>query len=205
MSMASARCQGSNSPAISTSVMVTVSFEPAGRWRGASYSIQRRSSSARACVCRALRHRSTRKSVKRFGLSKRTSTEGGDWALAAVPARPASAKRIDGSRFMVPPPCFGCAFLLLWRRSRGGVSVGHRWNLERPAQPALSPDGAQACVSVTSFDMEENKGRSSLWLYSAFGGEPRRLTSAGEKDGEPRWSPDGQWIAFVAKRPIARA
>ena len=55
-------------------------------------------------------------------------------------------------------------------------------------------------MSVTSFDMKENTRRSSLWLLSAFGGEPRQLTQCGEKDGEPRWSPDGRWIAFVAKR-----
>src|SRR5947209_10994545 len=89
--------------------------------------------------------------------------------------------------------------------SRNRISVEHLWKLERPAQPTLSPDGAQACVSVTSFDMDENVGRSSLWLFSAFGGEPRRLTSAGEKDAEPRWSPDGRWIAFVAKRPAVGA
>ena len=83
------------------------------------------------------------------------------------------------------------------------ISVEDLWKLERPAQPTLSPDGAQACVSITSYDMEENTGRASLWLLSAFGGEPRRLTSAGEKDGEPRWSPDGRGIAFVAKRPAA--
>ena len=83
------------------------------------------------------------------------------------------------------------------------LTVEDLWKLDRPAQPALSPDGAQACVSVTSFDMKENKSRANLWLLSAFGGEPRRLTSAGEKDGEPRWSPDGKWIAFVAKRPAA--
>ena len=81
------------------------------------------------------------------------------------------------------------------------LTVDHLWKLERPAQPTLSPDGAQVCVSVTSFDMEENKGISSLWLLSAFGGEPRRLTTAGEKDAEPRWSPNGRAIAFVAKRP----
>ena len=81
-------------------------------------------------------------------------------------------------------------------------TVEDLWKLDRPAQPTLSPDGAQACVSVTSFDMEENKSRTSLWLLSAFGGEPRRLTAAGEKDGEPRWSPDGRWIAFVAKRGV---
>ena len=87
------------------------------------------------------------------------------------------------------------------RHSR--ITVEDLWKLDRPAQPALSPDGAQACVSVTSHDMEENKPRSRLWLLSAFGGEPRQLTSCGEKDGEPRWSPDGRWIAFVAKRPAA--
>lgn len=83
------------------------------------------------------------------------------------------------------------------------LTVEHLWKLERPAQPTLSPDGAQACVSVTSYDMEQNKGQSSLWLLSAFGGEPRRLTTAGEKDAEPRWSPNGRSIAFVAKRPAA--
>ena len=80
------------------------------------------------------------------------------------------------------------------------IAVEDLWKLDRPGQPTLSPDGAQACVPVTSYDMEENKSRASLWLLSAFGGEPRRLTSAGDKDGEPRWSPDGKWIAFAAKR-----
>jgi len=85
------------------------------------------------------------------------------------------------------------------------MTVETLWKLERPAQPTLSPDGAQACVSVSSYDMQENRTQSSLWLYSAFGGEPRRLTTAGEKDAEPRWSPDGRWIAFVAKRPAVGA
>ncbi|HEX4334032.1 MAG TPA: S9 family peptidase [Usitatibacter sp.] len=80
------------------------------------------------------------------------------------------------------------------------IDVDLLWRIERPAQPTLSPDGAMACVSVTAYDMQENKGTSSLWLLSAFGGEPRQLTTAGEKDAEPRWSPDGRWIAFVAKR-----
>ena len=80
------------------------------------------------------------------------------------------------------------------------ISVEDLWKIKRPAQPTLSPDGAQACVSVTAYDMEKNQGTAHLWLLSTFGGEARQLTSCGEKDGEPKWSPDGKLIAFVAKR-----
>lgn len=74
------------------------------------------------------------------------------------------------------------------------------WKIKRAASPTLSPDGGQACVALTSYDMEENKGSTSLWLLSTFGGAPRELTRCGEKDVQPQWSPDGSLIAFVAKR-----
>ena len=74
------------------------------------------------------------------------------------------------------------------------------WQIERVGAPSLSPDGAQAVAAVTRYSMEKNKSSSSLWLLSTLGGEPRMLTSAGEKDGAPQWSPKGDRIAFVARR-----
>jgi dipeptidyl aminopeptidase/acylaminoacyl peptidase len=48
--------------------------------------------------------------------------------------------------------------------------------------------------------MHENKASTSLQLLSTFGGAPRSLTRCGDKDGEAKWSPRADRIAFVAKR-----
>ena len=80
------------------------------------------------------------------------------------------------------------------------LTVDDLWKIERLGTPSLAPDGAQAVASVTTGSMEENKSSSSLWLLSTLGGQPRRLTACGDKDGAPRWSPDGRWIAFTARR-----
>ena len=77
------------------------------------------------------------------------------------------------------------------------------WAVKRIGPPTLSPDGRVACAAVTSFSMDKNVGSSELWLFPTVhggaAGKPRRLTT-GDKDGDPRFSPDGSPIAFIAKR-----
>lgn len=80
------------------------------------------------------------------------------------------------------------------------LTVDDLWKLERIGELSLSPDGAQCVASVTTPSMDDDKSRTALWLLSTLGGEPRRLTAAGEKDAHPRWSPRGDRIAFVAQR-----
>src|SRR5262245_44436704 len=74
------------------------------------------------------------------------------------------------------------------------------WKIDRIGALSVAPDGAQAVCSVTRFSMQENKGRSTLWLLSTLGGMPRPLTQCGEKDGQPCFSPHGFWIGFIGKR-----
>jgi dipeptidyl aminopeptidase/acylaminoacyl peptidase len=80
------------------------------------------------------------------------------------------------------------------------LDIDTLWRIERLGAPSLSPDGAQAVASVTRYSMDKNTASSSLWLLSTLGGAPRTLTQCGDKDGQPRWSPRGDQIAFVAKR-----
>jgi dipeptidyl aminopeptidase/acylaminoacyl peptidase len=85
-------------------------------------------------------------------------------------------------------------------RKKKLFGIDDLWQVERIGGLTLSPDGAQAACSVSSFSMADNKASASLWLLSTFGGEPRPLTACGEKDGAPAWSPTGDRIAFTAKR-----
>ncbi|HEY2272735.1 MAG TPA: hypothetical protein VGH30_08170, partial [Jatrophihabitantaceae bacterium] len=63
--------------------------------------------------------------------------------------------------------------------------------------PTLSPDGRTVVVAASAPDLEEDEYRGSLWTVPVDGSaQPRQLTH-GEHDTSPRFSPDGQWLAFL--------
>lgn len=83
---------------------------------------------------------------------------------------------------------------------RRPITVEDLWAMERLGPPSLSPDGAQAVVSVSRHSMDDNKAASALWLLSTLGGQPRQLTQCGDKDGAPQFSPQGDCVGFTAQR-----
>ncbi|NGX15427.1 S9 family peptidase [Wenzhouxiangella sp. XN24] len=74
------------------------------------------------------------------------------------------------------------------------------WELQRLDGPAISPDGEQAVVAVTRYEVKDDEGITDLWLVPTDGGDARQLTTYSGSDSSPAWSPDGRYIAFVSKR-----
>jgi dipeptidyl aminopeptidase/acylaminoacyl peptidase len=66
---------------------------------------------------------------------------------------------------------------------------------------SISPDGNSVAIVVERPDWDQNTFRTDLWLFrdSSNGGSLIQLTQSGH-DSEPKWSPDGRWIAFVSGR-----
>src|SRR3954447_12759912 len=74
--------------------------------------------------------------------------------------------------------------------------------LKNVADAQISPDGKLVAYTVSRADFKNNKTRSEIWVVAFEGGKARRFT-AGAEDTNPRWSPDGQWIAFSRSETTA--
>jgi dipeptidyl aminopeptidase/acylaminoacyl peptidase len=69
--------------------------------------------------------------------------------------------------------------------------------LRIPGAPTLSPDGRHAVVHLTQADLATDEYTGQLWLVSTDGSRAERQLTHGWRDTEPRWSPDGRWLAFL--------
>src|SRR5258706_15559197 len=72
--------------------------------------------------------------------------------------------------------------------------------VRRVSDPQLSPKGDLVAFSITDVDKTANKSTTQIYVIPAGGGEMRQLTNDEHSSASPRWSPDGENLAFISAR-----
>jgi dipeptidyl aminopeptidase/acylaminoacyl peptidase len=72
--------------------------------------------------------------------------------------------------------------------------------LKAVSDPQLSPDGKWVAYTVSTPSLQENRAVSRIWVAEVATGRSRQLTAGPGSDRQPRWSPDGKNLAFIATR-----
>ena len=72
------------------------------------------------------------------------------------------------------------------------------WAMGRLGEVVVSPDGKNLALTITYYDVEENKGNSELYVMNMDGSDLKRLTFTTWGEYNPRWTPDGKKIAFMS-------
>ncbi len=87
---------------------------------------------------------------------------------------------------------------------RAPATIEEYLGLKRLGAVQVSPDGGSVAFAVAAAALEENEYRTELYVWRAATGA--RPAAPSFKDiRAPRWSDDGDWLAFISRGPAAEA
>src|SRR5207245_6985982 len=81
--------------------------------------------------------------------------------------------------------------------AKHAITFDDMMKLHRIAEPQVSRDGKWVAYTVSTPDMEANRGVSNIWIVPTAGGAAMQLTQSGH-DSSRVWSPDGTTWAFAS-------
>ncbi|MCO5947910.1 S9 family peptidase [Mucilaginibacter flavidus] len=72
--------------------------------------------------------------------------------------------------------------------------------IKSQSDPRVSPDDKWVAYSLSEVDTAKDGRVSHLWMQSLTGTESIELTHGADPASNPRWSPDGRYLAFLSSR-----
>jgi len=80
------------------------------------------------------------------------------------------------------------------------LTIDELLKVRRVGDPQVSPKGDLVAYTITDVDQAANKSTTQIYLVPLSGGETRQLTNDEHSSASPRWSPDGEKLAFISAR-----
>jgi dipeptidyl aminopeptidase/acylaminoacyl peptidase len=95
---------------------------------------------------------------------------------------------------------------IAWSQQKRNLAIDDFFALRDVSDPQISPDGTSVAYVVKTNNLKEDKTFTDIYMSPFSGGEEIQLTSDEfdtthpKSSPKPRWSPDGKYLAYLAKR-----
>ncbi len=91
--------------------------------------------------------------------------------------------------------------LVLAQSEKRPITIDDFFKMKTIRNPKISPDGKWIAYTVSEMDLKKDKSETRIWMVRSDGrGEAIPMTAKGYSASNPRWSPDGKYLSFLAGR-----